>query len=237
MGNQLDQNPEILEKLGGKPSPSEERGLSLLQDSDLLIFSPGISTAGFAEIRMARQVPNRKVIATTIDQKGLDFARGIIENVGLDTQIETRLEDLREPSDYAANSIDFIYSRLVLHYLSAQELNSVLSNFYKMLKPGGRVFIVVRSVDNIPIDPDVDFDPETKLTTIPHKNPDGSTRHVETRYFHTLDSIQSHLELAGFKISDISESKEQLYKDFMRVEPAPRKDFLIEVVVHKPDEA
>lgn len=70
---------EILEELGAKPSTSEERGLAQIRGTDLTIFSPGISTAGFAEIRMAKQNPNRKIIATTIDKEGLNFARDIIK--------------------------------------------------------------------------------------------------------------------------------------------------------------
>lgn len=54
-------NIEILKELGAKPSTSEERGLTLLRNTDLMVFSPGISTAGFAEIRMAKANSDRKI--------------------------------------------------------------------------------------------------------------------------------------------------------------------------------
>ena len=54
-----------------KPSKSEKRGLKLLDPSFSNILSVGISTGGAAEINMAKKCPNAKVVATTIDEKGL----------------------------------------------------------------------------------------------------------------------------------------------------------------------
>lgn len=50
-----------------KPSISEEHGINLIESKDKNILSIGISTAGFAEIEMARKNPNSHIIATTID--------------------------------------------------------------------------------------------------------------------------------------------------------------------------
>jgi len=227
---------EILEELGAKPSISEERGLALIGNTDLMVFSPGVSTAGFAEIRMARANPNRKIIATTIDQKGLEFARSIIKQVGLEGQIETRNEDLRSGWNYPNEFFDFIYARLVLHYLSAQDLDKVLAGFEKSLKPRGRTFIVVRSQRNVDSDdPNNSYDPETKLTTVSYRGEDGTVTGVGTRYFHTPESIGGHVEEAGLKIDGVEEYQERLYKDFMRREVSPRVDHVIEVVASKPE--
>ena len=144
MGTEEKNSRKIAEELRAKPAESEEHGLSLSSDSDLAIFSPGISTAGFAEVRMARGNPRRHIIATTIDREGLDFAENIIRDVGLQNQIEAKLEDVRN-SEYPVNTFDFIHARLVLHYLSAQDLDKVLSKFASFLKPNGRLFAVVLS--------------------------------------------------------------------------------------------
>lgn len=225
---------EILDELGAKPSTSEERGLAQIQDKDLMVFSPGISTAGFAEIRMARQNLNRKIIATTIDKEGLNFAREIINQVGLDSQIETREEDLRSDWNYPPNHFDFIYARLVLHYLSSQELDKVLAGFNKSLKEDGRTFIVVRSVKNVNYD-DADnlYDPETKLTTVVYKNAEGKIVGSSKRYFHTPETISAHLAKAGMQINKSAEYQERLYKDFMRREISPRDDHVIEVIASR----
>lgn len=224
---------EILESLGAKPSISEEHGLSLIDQDDLVVFSPGISTAGFAEIRMAQANPLRKVVATTIDERGLKFAQEVIDEVGFQDQIETKLEDLREAGDYPREYFDFIYARLVLHYLSAQDLDKVLANFHRTLKPDRKLFIVVRSAKNIPNSRDIAVDEKTKLTSIPHRNAQGQVTYLETRYFHTPDSIRQHLEQASFDIKHIEEYREQLYKDFMRKEFSPNFDHVIEVQAAK----
>jgi cyclopropane fatty-acyl-phospholipid synthase-like methyltransferase len=220
---------EILENLGAKPSKSEERGLALIDDSDLLVFSPGISSAGFAEIRMAKANNKRKIIATTIDEKGLSFAEKVIDEVGLSNQIETRLEDLRAENTYPDNSFDVIYARLVLHYLSSQDLENVLADFHRTLKSDKKLFIVVRSVKNIPSRDDVTYDEPTKMTTITHYKENGEIQYLESRYLHTPESICDHLSKAGFKVEDVEEYQEQLYKDFMRKEIAPTLDHVIEV--------
>lgn len=219
---------EISESLGAKASISEEHGLSLIDQDDLVIFSPGISTAGFAEIRMAQANPHRKVIATTIDEKGLKFAQEVISKVGLSDQIETKLEDLRNSNGYPSKYFDFIYARLVLHYLSSQDLDAVLTNFHRTLKDNGKLFIVVRSAKNIPDDKDFTVDEETKLTSILHHNDKGEIS-LETRYFHTPKSIRQHLKQAGFCINQVDEYREQLYKDFMRKELSSNLDHIIEV--------
>lgn len=223
----------ILDELGAKPSTSEERGLIQLKETDLTVFSPGISTAGFAEIRMAKQNPNRKIIATTIDKKGLEFANDVIAEAGLENQIETRYEDLRN-GNYPENYFDFIYARLVLHYLSFIDLDDVLIKFYNSLKSGGRVFIVVRSVKNADFnDPNTSFDSNTKLTTITYRKADGIAEGHSERYFHTPESICEHLQKVGFKTTEVAEYQERLYKDFMRKEISPREDFVIEVIAKK----
>ncbi len=226
-------NIEILEELGAKPSTSEERGLAQLRNTDLMIFSPGISTAGFAEIRMAKANSNRKIIATTIDKKGLEFAREIIKQVGLENQIETRYEDLRN-ENYPQNYFNFIYARLVLHYLSKQDLDKVLKKLNQSLKPDGKLFIVVRSEKNINNkDLNNSYNPETRLTTVSYRRADGTIESTGSRYFHTPVTIKEHIKNAGLKVDDISEYQERLYKDFMRREISPREDHIIEVIASK----
>ncbi|GIK83799.1 MAG: hypothetical protein BroJett025_04210 [Patescibacteria group bacterium] len=220
---------EILQELGAKPSISEEHGLALLKPRDLNIFSPGISTAGFAEIRMAQSNQRRKIIATTIDQEGLLFAQKIIAEIGLDNQIDARLEDLRKVGIYPNNFFNFIYARLVLHYLPLEDLTNVLNDFFRILKPGGRLFVVVRSTKNIPDKNDITFDPITKITSIPHKDSNGKLVFTEKRYFHTVQSITDHLKQAGFRINHREAYKEQLYSDFMRAQISDIVDHVIEV--------
>lgn len=221
----------ILEELGSKPSISEENGLSKIRSTDNIIFSPGISTAGFAEIRMVKDNPNRKVIATTVDQKGLEFANETIKKLGYEKQIETKLEDLSKEWNYPENYFDFIYARLVLQYLNSQDLDKVLTWFYSSLKSDGLLFVVVRSVKNVSSkDQIVKFDAFTKMTTYKDSEMVGG---IATRYFHTPETITGHLNKAGFVVNEIKEYKERLSKDFMRNKLSDNENHLIELLCKK----
>ncbi|MBI2414605.1 class I SAM-dependent methyltransferase [candidate division WWE3 bacterium] len=179
---------------------------------------------------MAKANLNSKIIATTIDTEGLDFSIANIKELGLDKQIETKIEDLTKEYPYPANYFDYIYARLVLHYLSFQELDNVLNNFKKSLKSTGHLFIVVRSEKNVDRNkPDIEYDPITRLTKVFYRDENKNIIGTGVRYFHTPETIKEHLEKAGFKIDYIKEFEEQLYKDFMRTKIAPRLDHVIEV--------
>lgn len=224
---------KLLEELGAKPSISEENGLSQIESSDLRVLSVGISSGGFAEIRMAWDSPDRKIVATTIDEEGLKFAEKIISTANVSNQIELRLEDIRNDLDYPAKHFDFIYARLVLHYLPSEELDQSLKSLYRVLKKNKKIFVVVRSDRNLERYQRYSFDTETKLTTIPRFNSQGSIVSNHIRYFHTEDSIKHHLEENGFKIIYTKTYWEQLYRDFERKEISPHKDHVIELLAEK----
>ena len=73
-----------------KPSESEKHGIDLIREKDINILSVGISTAGSAEIEMTKKNPSSHIVATTIDEEGLEFTRNIIEQYGLESRIELK---------------------------------------------------------------------------------------------------------------------------------------------------
>ncbi|MGB4800361.1 MAG: hypothetical protein WBP03_02490 [Candidatus Saccharimonadales bacterium] len=77
-----------------RASISEDRGLALLTADDRKILSVGISTAGTAEILMARMHYGRSVVATTLDAAGAAQTRCTVADAGLTDQIEVKLEDV-----------------------------------------------------------------------------------------------------------------------------------------------
>ena len=104
-------------------SLSENHGLAILSDKDRRIYSVGISTGGLAEIRMARKNPKCQIIATTLDKEGAEFARKKVQEALLSQQINVRIEDVAKPIPYPNEYFDFIYARLVLHYLPKKRSN------------------------------------------------------------------------------------------------------------------
>jgi len=218
-----------------KFSPSEKNGLSLLKSSDKRIFCPGISTCGLAEIQMALQNKERKIIATTIDKEGLEHTEKLINEYVLSDRIQVKLEDVTEPMPYEEKYFDFIYARLILHYLTKQQLDRTLSEFHRILKDSGSVFIVVKSKNAWELDTSkATYDKSTGMWTYTQTTPGTNPKKVNfTRYFHTNESISEHLKKAGFKIASIKTYDEHIFYDYQREKPTNRLSRVIEAVVEK----
>lgn len=216
-------------------SISENNGLELVTENDLSILSIGISTSGSAEIKMAHKNPNSKIIATTIDENGLNLVREIINKEGLENQIILKLEDVTKKMEYANDNFDYIYARLVLHYLNNDDLKTALNELYRVLKPNGKIFIVVRSENAW----------EAKLDGTTYDEKTGFTRHPDIRTYktdnvkycfrrlHSEKSIKEFLENAGFTIKHTKVYDEYLSPDFNRSNLNDKASELIEVLAVK----
>jgi ubiquinone/menaquinone biosynthesis C-methylase UbiE len=111
-----------------------------------------------------------------------------------------------------------------------------LRELYRILKPNGKIFIVVRSIDDPDrIIPHATYDENTCLTTYPWMDESGyiHTEKLVSRYFHSVDSISNHLQNAGFKIKDTSQHDEKLYLDFSRKQLSSQIANVIEAVAIK----
>lgn len=203
-------------------SISENNGLELISEEDLRIYSVGISTGGSAEVRMALKCPKRQIIATTIDEEGAKFARAYIDSKGVVSQITVKVEDVASTLPYSSGYFDFIYSRLALHYLSKAELKIALHELYRVVKPSGRIFVVVRYLPR----PGV-FNADTCMTT--HLFAGA----LQSRYFHTKETIEENLASVGFTIICTKMYTERLCVDFERKKPSEYMDDLIEVLAKK----
>ncbi|MES2121420.1 MAG: class I SAM-dependent methyltransferase [Chlamydiota bacterium] len=209
-------------------SLSENNGIAALYPLDEKVYSVGISTGGVAEMRMAAALPSRRIIATTIDAQGAEFARKKILESGLSERIEVRIEDVGAPLPYEEGAFDFIYARLVLHYLPKESLDRSLKELFRVLKTGGRLYVVVRSVECQEAQvAGALYDPETGITRYVFNGQQLS------RYFHSAESIQRHLQAAGFQILHVKSYEELLCSDFERLKPASQPDSLIEVLAQK----
>ena len=208
-------------------SISEDRGIELLTDSDLDILSLGISTAGHAEIRMAEANPNRKIIATTIDEKGIEYTKQLIKEKGLESQITAKLENVCEPFPYADNLFDFVYSRLCLQYVNNDGMANAMSEIYRVLKPNGRAFIVVHTPDKLKDYPDAQHDEAT-----------GMTRHIrrgQVRYrrFYTERELKKLASQYNFQVISTAKYMEQTCKDYERTIQNKFASEKVEIVLRK----
>lgn len=209
-------------------SISERNGISFLSPSDKKIYSVGISTGGLAEIRMAQSDSRRHIIATTIDSTGAEYAKQRIQESGFSDQIEVKIEDVSQSLPYPNRHFDYIYARLVLHYLAKDALTSALTELFRVLRTEGKIFIVVRSVDCLEAsDKAAKFNELTGLTTY------TSGGKSYSRYFHSQESIKRYLSLTGFSVKHMDAYKEQLCVDFHRTQFSSQIDSLIEVLAIK----
>jgi predicted SAM-dependent methyltransferase len=122
----------------------------------------------------------------------------------------------------------------VLHYLPEQELIKALFELHRILKPGGKLFAVVRSTKC----PDAlrngsVFDPTTHLTTYTYTEKATGKKELQRRFFHTEQSISKYVHDAGFSIKYIKSYDEHLYVDFMRTIKSPELDNVIELLAVK----
>ena len=206
-------------------SISELNGINLVNSNMDNILSVGISTNGNAEMEMLNRF-NGSLIATTIDSRGIEKTKEIIKDNG---RIILKLEDVRDKDIYPDNYFDYIYARLVLHYLSDSELKSVLCEFKRILKDNGLLYIVVRS----------DKCDEIKNGFINYDESTGMTEHVtftggvDKRRFHSFESISNAVNESGLSIKEIKDYDETLYADYERTIPVSVRNNLIEVTCFK----
>lgn len=216
-------------------SKSEDNGLALLTDADLNVYSIGVSTAGVAEIRMVEQNPNRHVIATSIDAQGLSATRKLIDEKGLSSKITLKIEDISEPLPYEDNYFDYVYARLVLHYLDKNQQTKALREIHRVLKRGSKFFIVVRSSNCFEaIKSANNIDLETGMSTYPVRISELRVKEkFRKRYFHSPESLREFVEKAGFQVQGYTVYDERLAADFKREYVAQEDDELIEMVCVK----
>ena len=216
-------------------SISEKNGLELLTMEDLNILSVGISTSGSAEIKMAKKNPQVQIIATTIDANGLKLVEGKIKEEGYASQISLKLEDVTKKSEYENEFFDYIYARLVLHYLDNNQLKNALKELYRILKTNGKIFVVVRSANAWEVKLEgTTYDMETGLTKHPDIRTYG-TKDVKYCYrrLHTENSIKEFLENTGFNVKYTKVYEEFLSPDFNRENLNAKPSELIEVLAIK----
>ena len=212
-----------------EPSITETNGIKLLDSNMLKIISIGISTVGSFEIEMASKCPKAKIIATTIDEKGLALTKEIIGKTEFRDRIVCKIEDCGKEWLYSDNTFDFIYARLVLHYLDKDKFQTALKEMFRTLKVGHRAFIVVRSVDEYELkNQELSYDEKTGFTHYI-----DFTNSPKARQFFSEESLHTNLENNGFKVEYVREIHEHLFEDYERTVKNPNCNTLLEAVVTK----
>lgn len=83
-----------------------------------------------------------------ISDFALAKARDKAQEKGLD--LETHMVTLgHEAIPLGAESMDIVYSRLALHYFDRRVTTEILKEVFRILKKGGKAFIVIKSPDDV----------------------------------------------------------------------------------------
>lgn len=218
-----------------KSSKSEKRALKILDENYKDVLSVGISTGGSAEINIARKCKEAHIVATTIDEKGLEFSKEKMSTFPEGERIEAKIEDVSKKMPYKAKTFDFVYARLVLHYLTKQQLDAALKEIYRVMKPNGKIFIVARNNKEWEIKrPEyvVSYDEKTNMTEYYEQ---WKKEAVRKRQFLSQQQLKSVLVEHGFKILSAKDYRERLYTDYERTSKNKSKkpNYLTEVVAQK----
>jgi len=216
-----------------KPSLTEEMGLGLLTDGDLNIVSIGVSTLGHSEVRMLQAQPERTVVATTLDEAGAQHTEELFKQFELSDRATVLVEDVAKQVSADPESVDFVYARLVLHYLPDQKLTAALQNIFDVMKPGAGLYIVVRSYDWESEVAGAVFNPATGLTTIPHYDRDFKVVHTSQKRLHTVGSLTHFVREAGFEVQFIESLEERIYGGYKRERRNAAPSKLIHTYVKK----
>ncbi len=194
-----------------------ELGLLPTDGSD--IVSLGVSAAAEDEIFFAK-VTNSKIIATTLDEKGVKIAKSKAKAAVVSDRIDFRLEDAQDRFQMDDQSAGFVYSRLMMHYLTQPQFRHVLSEIKRILKPGKKAMVVVRSTaDRFARQAGASIDEITGQTT--YTDAEMAYKGVAKikRLFLSEDQLKKLAEEAGLQEESASKHRERLTKDWKREVP------------------
>jgi len=117
------------------------RGLNIaeVRDGDL-VLEVGFGT-GEALVELARKVGGGKVYGLDISPKALEKARALLARNSLLSKVQLNLGDARR-LPYDNDFFDVLFSSYVLDLLESEHIPIVLSEFKRVMKPGGKVVLV-----------------------------------------------------------------------------------------------
>lgn len=119
----------------------------------------------------------------------------------LGDEADLEVADLTRPLPYDSEAFDDAVAMLVLHYL--EDWSQPLSELRRVLKPGGRLVLVV----NHPVIPPVMYPEVNYFATVPNAEEydfDGVSATL-TIWYRSLSAMSESFTAAGFRISAISE--------------------------------
>jgi SAM-dependent methyltransferase len=114
----------------------------LPQGSSILSLGsgPGLDEVYFAE-------HGYQVTASDFSKNSVNHIQGLARKGGL-SNLDAILLDLTQPFPFEDSSLDAVYAHMCLHYFSNQEMETLLKEISRVLRPGGFFLMLTRSVED-----------------------------------------------------------------------------------------
>lgn len=116
-------------------------------------------------------------------------------------------QDIRN-LDLKPESLNLIIFHRVLHFFKGKEIENILTNAYRWLKPGGKIYIVMMSKDHIAFKDNITYDsnqkwPGENLLNVEEHLPDQAYALPKTLHVISPDTLKKNVEFIGFKIDKV----------------------------------
>jgi 2-polyprenyl-3-methyl-5-hydroxy-6-metoxy-1,4-benzoquinol methylase len=96
--------------------------------------------SGIKSFTLAQADADARVTAMDLNQKVLEIAAKVAEEMGVGKQVAFKRGDILE-ADLGAGQYDIVLFGLILHYFQPDQVRDILRRTYQALKPGGMIVI------------------------------------------------------------------------------------------------
>jgi SAM-dependent methyltransferase len=109
-----------------------------------------------------------------ISAEGLKQTEGLLARLGFTATLKpAAMTEL----PFESSSFDVVISYGVFNYGTAADMRQAIAEVHRVLKPGGRAFVVLRTTDDFRHGKGQALEPDTYLLTISETNEEGTVQH------------------------------------------------------------
>ncbi|MCR8632387.1 MULTISPECIES: class I SAM-dependent methyltransferase [Paenibacillus] len=143
---------------------------------------------------------------------GLDYTQGILHSLNLEAQlVQGSITEL----PFENGCFDGIISFSVIYYFTTSDIKEIISEMYRVLKKGGKAFLVVRATDDKRYGQGEKVENNTFMLNTNHTNEEGLIMHFfDEEEVRGLFSSFSHVSV-GFTKESMSSTNEKYNSDLL----------------------
>lgn len=141
-------------------------------------------------------------------EEGIEYTKNILKKSGKQEYLDNiQIGSLTE-LPFKDSFFDGIICYGVLYYLNSQEIKEAIQEIYRVLKPGGRVLLVVRSIEDYRYNRQYEVEDEKNTIIICEKNEKKCAHSENGMYMHFFDQEELKNDFLMFRNVTIDYIKE-----------------------------